>query len=84
MGVAKDITDGGIFPLAPTDAPSFNEVSEILTLTEPISNYKSVEDARERERERVGMNCCEGRGRLSSPNLLATSNSSLTSLGKFA
>ena len=47
VGVAKDITDGGIFPLAPTDARPFNEVSEILTLTEPISNYKSVEDARE-------------------------------------
>ena len=47
VGVAKDITDGGIFPLAPTDARPVNEVSEILTLTEPISNYKSVEDARE-------------------------------------
>ena len=47
MRVAKDITDGGIFPLAPSDARPFNEVSEILTLAEPISDYKSVEDAKE-------------------------------------
>ena len=35
VGVAKDITDGGIFPLAPSDARPFDEVSETLTLTEP-------------------------------------------------
>ena len=47
VGVAKDITDGGIFPLVPSGARPFDEVSEIFTLAEPISNYKSVEDARE-------------------------------------
>ena len=37
--IAKDITDGDNFPLAPTDARPFTEVSESLTLTEPLANY---------------------------------------------
>ena len=93
MGVAKGITVGGIFPLAPADARPFDVVSEIPTLTVPISYCKSVEDAREiaaaefdwavkmgvANKKRVGMECCEGRGKLSSPNLLTTSHSSPTS-----
>ena len=47
-------TDGGTLPLAPTGARPFDEVSVSLTLTEPISNYKSVDGARELAAAEIG------------------------------